>query len=128
MAADIFRQRMHHDGRPVVEGARQQRRRRIVDDERDAPRAPDLGDLGDRKHLELRVRQRLGVIGAGAPVAGLGEILRPRRVDEPHLDPLLAERVLEQVPGAAIKVGRTDDIVPGMRQVLDRIGRGRLPR
>ena len=77
VATDIFRQRMHHDGRPVVEGACQKRCCRVVDDERDPPRTPDLGDLGDGKHLQLRIRQRLGVVGAGSPVACLGEILRP---------------------------------------------------
>ena len=77
MAADIFRQRMHHDGRPMIERPRQQRRRRVVDDKRDAPCTPDLGDLGDGKHLKLRIRQRLGVIGAGSPVACLGKSLRP---------------------------------------------------
>ena len=49
-------------------------------------------------------------------------------VDEAHLDPLLAKRVLEKVPGAAIQVGRADDIVAGLYQVLDRIGRCCLAR
>ena len=78
--------------------------------------------------VELRVRQRLGVIGAGARVGGAAEILGIGRVDEADLDALVLQRVGEQVPGAAVKVGRADDIVAGAREVLDRKGRRRLPR
>ena len=36
--------------------------------------------------VELRIGQRLGVIGAGAIVGGAAEILRIGRIDEAHLD------------------------------------------
>ena len=126
MATDIFGQRMHDDGSAMVEGPRQDWCRRIVDDQRNPTLTADFRHLCDGEHLELRVRQRLGVIGPCPLVAGLGEILRPRRIDEAHLDALLAQRVLEQVPGSAIKVGRADDIVPGPRQILHSIGGRRL--
>ena len=91
-------------------------------------RAADGGDLGDRENGQLRIGQRLGVIGAGAGVGGAAEILRIGRIDEAHLDALVLQRVGEQVPGAAVEIGRADDVVARAREVLDREGRGRLPR
>ena len=49
VAADIFRRRIHHHRRAVVERAHQHRRRGVVHDQRDAERAADGGDLGDRE-------------------------------------------------------------------------------
>ena len=40
--------------------------------------------------------------------------------------PWVLQRVGEQVPGAAVEVGRADDVVAGLGDVLDRHGRGRL--
>ena len=126
MSTNIFGQRMHDDGGTMVEGPCQDRCRRIVNDQRYPALTADFRNLGDGEDLEFGVRQRLGVVGSCPLVAGLGEVLRPGRVDEAHLDALLTQRVLEQVPAATIKVGRTDDIVPGPRQILHRIGSRRL--
>ena len=90
---------------------------------------PILRDLGDREHGELRVGQRLGVVAAGLGVGGAAEILRVGRIDEaaPRC-PSSLHRVGEQVPGAAVEVGRGDEIVAGLADVLDREQRGRLAR
>ncbi len=101
---------------------------RIVDDQRNAERAADGGDLGDRQDGELRVRQRLGVIGAGARIGGAAESLRVGRIDEAHFDALILQRIGEEVPGAAVKIGGADDIVAGAGEILHREGRGRLAR
>jgi len=110
----------------MVERPGQDRRCGIVHDQRNAERPADLRHLADREDDQLGVRQRLGVIGAGAIVGGAAEILRIGRVDEADLDALLAQRIGEQVPGAAIKVGRAHHIVARHRQVLQRQRRGRL--
>ena len=128
VAAQIFGGRIDDHRRAVIEGPRQQRRRGIVDDQRDAKRPADGRDLGDGENGEFRIGQRLRVIGAGAGVRGAAEILRVRRIDEAHLDALVLQRVREQVPGAAVKIGRADDVIARARDVLDRKGRGRLPR
>ena len=80
------------------------------------------------KRDQLRVGQRLRVIGAGAVVGGAGERLGIGGIDEARLDALVLQRVLEQVPGAAVEVGGTDDVVAGARQVLHREGARRLAR
>ena len=88
----------------------------------------DLRRLADGEHVEFRVGQGLGVEGAGPVVDGAAEVLRVRRVDEADLDPLVAQRVGEQVPGAAVKVGGADHVVAGVGDVLERERARRLPR
>ena len=127
VAADIFGRGMNHDRRAVLERLGQDRRRRVVHNKRDAEIAADLGHLGDREHRKLRVRQRLGVISAGAIVGGTPEIVRIDRVDEADFDALILHRVGEEIPRPAIEIGRADDIVAGTRDVLDRENRSRLP-
>ena len=118
MPADIFGQRMHDNRRPMVKRARQNRRGGVVEDQRNAPFAPKRCHLGNRKHLELRVRQCLAIIGPGACIRCPGEILRVGRVDKAHFDALIGKRVLEQIIGATVKIGRADDIIADMRQIL----------
>ncbi len=77
------------DRRAMVEGAREQRRGRVVDDQRNAERAADGGHFRNGEHRQLRIGQRLGVVGAGARVGGAAEILRIGRIDEAHLDALV---------------------------------------
>ena len=43
-----------------------------------------------------------------------------------HLVTLILEGVGEEIPRAAVKIGRGDDIVADAREVLDGEGRGRL--
>ena len=121
VAADVFGRRVHDDRGAVLERLAQHRRGGVVHDQRHAQLAADLGDLGDREHFELGVRQGLGVVAAGLGVGGAAEILRVGRIDEAHLDPHRAlHRVQEQVPGAAVEVGRADEIVAGLSDVVDR--------
>ena len=49
-----------------------------------------------------------------------------RGIDEAHLDALVLQRVGEQVPCAAVEIGRGDDVVAGAREILHRESRGRL--
>ena len=55
------------------------------------------------------------------------ERLRVGRIGEAHGDAHGGQRVGEQVPGAAVEIGRAHDVVAGPAQVLDRQRRGRLP-
>ena len=120
MTADIFRRRVHHDRGAVIERPADHRRRRVVHDQRHAELAPDLGDLGDREYFELRVGQRLGVVAACLGVGRAAEIFRVGGVDEAHFDPHRPlHRVQKQVPGAAVEVGRADEIVARLGDVVD---------
>ena len=122
MPADIFRQRVDVDRRAMIEGTAQDRRRRVVHDQRNAERAADIGDLLDREDVQFRVRQGFRVVGARLVVRRAAKVFRVGGVDKAHLDPLLPQGVGEQVPGAAIEIRRADHIVAGPGQVLQREG------
>ncbi len=89
---------------------------------------PMRGDLGDREDRELGIGQGLGVIGAGALIGGAAEIFRVGRIDEADFNALILERIGEEVPGAAVEIGRGDDIVADAGEVLHRKGRRGLSR
>ncbi len=75
--------------------------------------------LGNRKHLEFRVRQCLAILGPCACIRCPGEILRVGRVDKTYFDALIGKCVLEQIIGVTLKIGRADDIIADMHQILD---------
>ncbi len=127
VAAEILGRGIDDDRRAVIERPGEDRRGGVVHDQRNAEPTADRRHFRDREDDQLRVGQRLGVIGAGAVVGRAGEILRVVRIDEADLDALVLQRVGEQVPGAAVEVGRGDDVVAGPREVLQREGRSRLP-
>ena len=70
------------------------------------------------KYRELGIRQRLGVIGAGPLIGCAAEVFRIGRIDEADLDALVLERIGEQIPGAAVEIGRGDDVVAGTGEIL----------
>ncbi len=91
--------------------------------------AADLGHFGDREHFELRVGQCLGVIAARPVVGRAAEVLGIGRIDKANLHAhRLHHRVEEEVPGAAVKVGRADEIVARLADVLHREQRCGLTR
>ena len=128
MAAKIFGRRVDHDRGAVLERPQEVRRCRIVDDERNAERAADCRHFGNRENGQLRVRKQFSVIGARPVVGRAQEVLRVDRIDEANFDSLVLERVGEQIPRAAIKIGRADDVVARSRQILQRKRRRRLTR
>ena len=128
VAADVFCRRVHGDRGAMLDRLAQHRTGGIVHDQRNAELAPDLGNLSDGKNGELGIGQRLAVVAARPRIAGAAEILWVRRIDEAAFDAHRAHGVLEQVPGAAIDVGRAQEIVAGVADVLHREQRCRLPR
>jgi hypothetical protein len=97
MAADIFRCRVDDDCSTVIERTREQRSRRIVDDERDAIFAPDSRDFCDREDDEFRIGQCLGIKGAGSIVSCTPEIFRIGRVDKTDFYTLRLQRIGEKI-------------------------------
>ena len=128
VSADVFRRGIDDDRRAVLERPRDQRSGRVVGDQRNAERPADVGDLADRKDVELRVGEDLGVISARLRVGRAAERLGIARIDEAGLDAELLQRLREQRPRAAVEIGRRDDVVAGLGEVQHRIGGGRLPR
>ena len=123
---DVFGGRMHDDRGAVLDRLAQHRAGSVVHDERDAHCAADFGDLGDREDGELGIRQGLAIPAAGPRVARLAEIFRIGGVDEAAFDAHGAHGVLEQIPGAAIDVGRADEIVADVTDILHGEQRGGL--
>ena len=126
VAADVFRGRIHHHGRAMVERPHQRRRGGVVHDQRNA-------ELAGRSPRPRRwgTRSASGSAASRRSRRGCGHRWRARtprvgRIDEAGLDALVLQRVGEQVPGAAVQVGGTDDVVAGARQVLHRERRGSL--
>ena len=115
----VFCRGVHDDRGAVLQRLTQHWTGGVVHDQRNAQLASDFCDLGDRKYREFRIGQRLTVIAAGLLVGREPEILRVGRIDEPALDPHRLHGVREQIPCAAIDVGRADEIVAGMTDVLD---------
>jgi hypothetical protein len=126
VSADIFCHRVDHDGGAVIERPAQQGCGGVVHDQRHAERSPHGRHLADRKHGELRVGKRLGVVGAGAIVGQPPEILRGGRIGEAHGDAHGRQCVGKKIPGAAIEIGGAHDVVAGATQVLERHRRGSL--
>ena len=85
-------------------------------------------NLGDREHCELGIGQSFAVVATGLGVARAPEVLWIGGIDEPALNTHGAHGVLEQVPRAAINVGRADEIVAGVTNILNCEQRRRLPR
>ena len=120
VAAEIFGRRIDDDRRAVLERPQKERRCGVVDDERDAERPADRGNFRNREDRQLRVRKRFRVIGARPVVGCAQEVLRVDRIDEANFDSLILERVGEQIPRAAVEIGRAHDIVAGLCKILQR--------
>jgi hypothetical protein len=117
VSADVFRRGIDHDRRAVLEGPGDQRRSRVVGDQRNAKGAADVGDLADREHVELRIGEDLRVISARLRVGRAAERLGIAWIDEAGLDAELLERLREQRPRAAVEIGRRNNVVAGLSEI-----------
>src|SRR6202034_1546949 len=106
VSADVFRRGVYDDRRTVLERPGDQRSGGVVGDQRDAKRPADVGNLFDWNDVELRVGEALGVIRARLRVRRAAECFWIARVDEAGLDAKLLQRLREQRPCAAVKIGR----------------------
>jgi hypothetical protein len=76
-----------------------------------------MGDLGNRlqvRHVVSRVADALEVHGLCVVVDGGGNVLGVVALDKLGGDAEALERDLELVVGAAVQVGRRDDVVAGL--------------
>src|ERR1700733_15748639 len=118
---------MHGDRSAMLDWPTKDRARSVVHDERYAELLADFCDFRNWKNGELRVRQRLAVVAPRFCIGRAPETLGIRGVNKPALDAHRAQRILEQIPGAAVDIGRTDKVITGMTDVLDAKHRHRRP-
>ena len=127
MAVDPFGRRIHDDIRTPLE--------RVAEVARSAERVVHhkgyvvlIGQCAQRfqvGHGTGRIAHALGVERPGAVVDQPLEIFRPFALSDPAVDAQLAQRRAELVVGAAVQVGRSDDVVAlgGQREHGDEDGR-----
>ena len=100
----------------------------VVDDQRQARGVRRVGPGADVDDVQLRVADRLRehqpCLVVDQPGDGVGVV----RIGPADLDPVLRERVGEQVVRAAVERRDGDDVVAGARHVQHRVGDGRLAR
>src|SRR5258706_16436529 len=118
MAADVFRGRMQGDGGAVFDGLAKHRTSRVVHDQGYTELPAELCNLGDRKYGQFWIGQCLAIVAARPGIGRPAKILRIGRTDKAALDSHRAQGILEEIPGAAVDVGRADKIVAGMANVL----------
>ena len=112
---------MHHDVRPVLDRPAQVRRRkRVVDDERNAGVVRDGRQRIQIGDVELRIADRLRVERLGVAFARAAEIFRIVGIDERHVDAELRERDRKLRIGAAIQRSRRDEMIAGAAQREER--------
>ena len=128
VAADVLSGRVNNDVGPVLKRLPEIRRHggRVNDDD-DARRVGDSGDLLQIKHIELRVADQFEEKGFGAPINRLAEPVEVAAIHKARGNAELGQRVAEKVVGAAVEVGRGDQIIAGACQIEDRQRFGSLP-
>ena len=81
-----------------------------------------LGPSWNVEHVEARVADRLAEDGLRPLVGCRGDRSRIIGVDPANLNPVLGQRVGEEVVGAAVDLADRDDVVAGLSDVEDRVG------
>ena len=129
VAADELGQRVDDDVRPVVAAPGEDGGRDgVVHDERQAEVVRRRRPGVHVDHVHARVADRLGEHEPRLVVHVPRQVARGVRVDEAHLDPVLRQRVGEEVVGAPVERRQRDDVVARARHVEHRVGHRGLPR
>ena len=126
MPANPFGGGMHDNRRAMFQRPAEDRRRRIVHNQRNAELAPNRRHFRNGEDLQLRVGKRLGVIGPGARVCGTRKAFRIGGVHEAHFNAELLQRIGEKIPCAAVKIGGRNNIIPRLAQIHHRKSGGCL--
>ena len=104
MAVNIFGEQMHDNCCVMVKSRRQNWRCGLTKCQGNSFFAPYRCHLRNRKYLELRIWQCLAILGTHALIHSLSKTLRFRRIDKTNLNALVGKIILEQIPGANIKI------------------------
>ena len=112
MPANPFGGGMHDNRGTMFQRAADDWRRGIVHDQGNAELPANGRHFRNRENLQLRVGKRLGIIGARALIGRTRETFRIGGVHEAHFNAELLQRIGEKIPGAAVKIGGGNNIVP----------------
>ena len=114
MTADPLRQGLHGQiGAELRRAAEIRRRERVVDRDKRAVAMAALDQVGEVRHGQSRVGDRLEVQQPSARRECGFDGVRIRDVDEGRLDPEAPEHALDEVLDAAIDLARDDHVVAG---------------
>src|SRR5499427_8845290 len=120
VAAEEFGQRVHHDVGAVVDRLAQVRRRQgVVDDQRHAGAARDVGDRLDVGDDAARIGDRLDEDRLGLRADAALERADVVRIGPHHVPAEILERVVELVDRAAIELLRRDELVARLHQHVE---------
>ena len=122
VSSDEFRRGVDYDVCTVLDRSQQERRcEGVVNDERDACLMGDLRDHFNVYHIRIRIAQRFRVEQFRVRLYCLCEILRVGRIDECGINPLVFQRVGEEVVRPSVEIRGGYNVVPRRGDVLDRV-------
>ena len=119
MATDPFSGGVEDDVHAVLDRSREERRKGVVDDDRDAVLVGNGGDRLEVWHVETRVADRLDVDGLRLGVDRGIEFGRLGAVDELEIDAVLRQCVLEEVVRPTVKRRTGNDVIADAGKVED---------
>ena len=130
VSADELRRRVNDDVRAVLDGTQLiRRRKRRIDDERNAVLVRDGGDRLDVDEVRVRIADGLDVDDLRVfPNCRLEGRRAARRIDKRRLDTEVREGMLKKIVGAAIDRRLSDDVLSRMNESLQRCRHGRCAR
>src|ERR1051326_2675316 len=107
---------INRDVNAVIERTEQNRRENgVVHKDRKLVGVGDIADNLKVRHVVFGIADGFQKHEAGVLVDKLMDLFGMVRVEEPYFDTQLAECLCEKGPGASVKAGRGDDILPGVR-------------
>ena len=120
MPADPFGDGVHDDvGAERERPAQIRRRKRVVDQKRNAGRVRNLGHRRDVEHFQARIADGLGDDQPGLWSDGGAQAVVVARLDEGGGDAETRQRMGQEIDAAAIERRRGDDMVAGAEQRRD---------
>ena len=123
VAAHVLGQRVHHDiGTVFKRPAQCGGCHRIIHHQRHTRVMGDLGQGSHVHHVARRVTDGFAEYHPGFFINGIRNRLGITAIGHAHLNALIRQGMREQVIGTAIKLTGGNNIVPGLRQCLDRRG------
>ena len=122
VTADEFCSGMNHDIRTVLDGTYQIRScKGIVHYERNLMCMSDRCQLLDIHNIRVGISERFHMDGSGVFLNGILYLFVIKRIYEGCFDAVFRKRMSQQVIGASINILGSNDMLPCVCQILERI-------